>query len=77
MNWKFWVKPTPEVKTVDSVVQQFDQMVTDLYVVADGHKDDIDEQGRIAANALLQKDIAEKEYQRAISVASKIKDLVA
>lgn len=42
MNWKFWVKPTPEVKTVDSVVQQFDQMVSDLYVVADGHKDDID-----------------------------------
>lgn len=33
MNWKFWVK-VPEVKTIDSIVKQFDTMIADLHNVA-------------------------------------------
>ena len=41
MNGKFWVK-APEVKTIDSIVKQFDTMIADLHNVAVEHKNDED-----------------------------------
>lgn len=77
MNWKFWVKPTPEVKTVDSIVKQFDTMIADLHNVAVEHKHDEDNQAAIIAEATAKMNLAAQEHDRALGIAGKIQALIS
>ena len=76
MNWKFWVK-VPEVKTVDSVVQQFDQMIADLEDVAVRQKNEEASHAAIIAEASFNMHAAAQEHTRALNIADKIKALIS
>ena len=76
MNGKFWVK-APEVKTIDSIVKQFDTMIADLHNVAVEHKNDEDNQAAIIANATAKMNVATQEHARALGIADKIQALIS